>query len=205
MATYSLKKNLHYVGMVYCRPRQLLDQFATEPSLWYGLLPFTVLVALWELKNSLVDFCAPVSASDKLVPSFVPRGLSVGTGDVGTQMVIFALVYAFDVLLFAGVVYGLATLFRLNQVPVRSVSSFFMLVVGSISVLALLTDAILEFRLFGWDWTLLPYMHPLVALVEIAYLPVFVSRQASISRWQSAILVVPAMAVGIGSHVLFLL
>lgn len=205
MKNYSLRKNLRYMTMAFFKPRSLIDGLPQESSLLYGVVPFAVLVLLWELKNWLVYRFAPQAPSGELIPNFVPRGLSIGSDNITLHLAVLALVWMFDVVLFAGVVYVLSRLLRPNRVSTRIAATCYAFCAGTFGMLALVADAIFEFRLFGWNWPFLPMAHPLVVIVEIAYLTVFVQRQADIRHWQAIALVVPGILLGLVSHMTFLI
>lgn len=205
MENYSPRKNVRYVVMAFFRPKPLVDGLTLESSLLYGVVPFTILVLLWELKNWLVYRFAPQAPSDELVPDFVPRGLSIGSDDITLYLVAFAFVWMFDVVLFTSVVYGLSRLLRLNRVSTRVAATCYMFCGGTFGAVALLADVIFEFRPFGWDWSFLPFAHPLVVIVEMAYLTALMQKQAVIRRWQATALAVPGILLGLASHIVFLI
>jgi hypothetical protein len=132
--------------MAFLKPKWLVEALTRESSLLYGLVPFAILVLLWELKNWLVYRFAPQAPSDELVPDFVPRALSIGTDDMTLYVVAFALVWMLDVVLFTSVVDGLSRVLRLDSVSARVAATCYLFCSGTFGTLALLADLIFELR-----------------------------------------------------------
>ncbi len=174
---YSFLQNLRYLAMIYFRPRALIESYAREKSLLYGIVPFALKVLLIDEPLyflAYLDDARPVSPLPKVLP--IP--------DAQYYLWVTALspiLNIMDVLLFAGLMVIAARMPGLSRISPGKVTSFFLCAGAGLGLPAVLVDQLYQ----RWPQPGLTWVHPLVGMVSIAYLAGFLRCQAGLS-WQRA-------------------
>ena len=188
MTGYSLRKNLRFMVMPFTQPSALVDAYPQETSPWYGLVPFLVATALYEILT-LVESLRGVSSGSS--PNPLPLLLPIPPDRYHTYKLVFGpIVNILDVLLFVGMIFAISRAPWYRDVHVRAVASFLPFL-GTFGLIAAMIDAqpifILKFLI-----------HPAAGLISMAYLTLFVSRQAGIVWWKPLLLILPSLIVCYG-------
>jgi len=188
MTGYSIRKNLRFMVMAFTQPSALVDAYLQETSPWYGLVPFLVATALYEILTLVGSLQGIPSGSS---PNPLPLLIPIPPDSYYSHKLIFGpIVNVMDMLLFAGMIFALSRAPWYGRVRVRVVVSF-LLFLSTFSLIAVVLDAqptfILKFLI-----------HPAAGLISMLYLTLFVSRQAGIVWWKALLLILPSLIVYYG-------
>lgn len=196
---YSLEKNLLYMAMAFSRPRSLINRLLTETSAWYGVLPYLLAFTLYEgvyAQQYLVGYQQAAAPFPPILP--IPA-------DQYELYRIFCapLVRTVDVFIFWGTVVALSRLLRIRQISPGAVVTFFLLIGGTYALAALVVD-LLALLLHSYNPLTWGLVHPLVGLIDTAYVIAFTHRQAGIPLWKAMVLGLSSMIGAIAFIALFL-
>ncbi len=182
MITYSLKKNLACIAWAYIRPGKFLETFLDEASLLYGLVPFLLEKALYELL-----YIQGYSSQGKGALLGI---LPIPAAQYNLYRAIFSpLLEAAGVGVFVVVLWGMSRIAGCRQLVLRKAVNLF-LALSALGLLAFVADAIY----FNFSAIpLLLYIHPLVGLGAILYMVEFIHRQAAIPRGRAFLISGPAL------------
>ncbi len=191
--TYSLPRNLRYLAMAYYRPGALVEEFARETSLLYGLVPFGL---KFFIVDELLYFQAYLANARTVSP--LPKVLPIpDEGYYLWVMILGPFMNALGAALFAGVIAAAARLTGWNRIMPLKATAFFLCVGASFGLAAVVVDQVYH----RWPLPVLTWIHPLAGLVSIGYLAAFLRCQAGLLRWQALALAVLASLIFLGFRI----
>lgn len=98
-----------------------------------------------------------------------------------------------DVSIFGGAVVALSRILSIRRLSFKRILTFFLLIGNTWTLVALVVDNLpgllgSSYRPFTWG-----LIHPISALVVIAFMITLIQKQAKISFWKAAALVIPSV------------
>jgi hypothetical protein len=177
------------MAMAFSKPRLLIDNFLSESSLLYGIVPLTIFVTFYVF---LSLYLSQTSVFLKILPISDNQYFLYGIND--------ALVNVIDFLIFGVVIYATSKILQLYEVNIKKVFLFFMFIWNTIGLLAVPADLLS----FTWNLPFLMVIHPICLIIDIAYVSEFIHKQNKINRWKSLILLTPGVIAFLAFRIIFL-
>jgi hypothetical protein len=130
LKNYSLRTNITYMLMAFSKPRRLINDYFTESSLLYGIVPAIVSEVLYVFLGAL-NILLQLQSSSSFNP--ITQALQLSKREMSwLQVVTHPFIGIADVFLYIGVIYGISRSLGLNWGSVKAAVSFFMFPLGHI-------------------------------------------------------------------------
>ena len=187
------------MAMALVRPKVLIRNFLQERSILYGVVPFLIATTIYEFA-----YVREYRSGRRQSGSPFSQILPIPAERYYLYQTAFApIVNVVDVLIFGGVVAALARLLSVRRLSFKCMLAFFLLIGNTWTLVALVVDnlpGLLKSSYSPFTWGLI---HPISALVVIAYMIAFIQKQTKISFWKAAALVIPSVIGYLAFRVVF--